>query len=396
MTTESHHPGPQRPALLTQPPRGASAWVEIDVAAIAANVRELRRRSSSAQLMAVIKADAYGHGVDVAARAALAGGAQWLGVAQLSEAIELRDSGIDAPLLSWIYPPEADLATAIRRDITLGIGARAHLASVARAARAVGRAATVHLKVDTGLGRGGVLEDLDAVLDDLAPLLAEGALTMGGTWSHFAFADAPDHPTVRAQQERFGEVLRLMEARGIPTGVAHLANSAATLTNPSAHFDMVRPGLAIYGLSPVPDLGRPEDFGLREAMRVRARLTTVKRARAGQGVSYAHQYVTDRDTVLGIVPVGYADGVPRSASSAGPVRVGERTLTVAGRVCMDQFVVDLGPDFDGAEGDVVTLLGVGVAGEPTAQDWAVAAGTINYEIVTRMGPRLARLVVGEA
>ena len=279
MTTESHHPGPQRPALLTQPPRGASAWVEIDVAAIATNVRELRRRSSSAQLMAVVKADAYGHGVDVAARAALAGGAQWLGVAQLSEAIELRDSGIDAPLLSWIYPPEADLATAIRRDITLGIGARAHLASVARAARAVGRAATVHLKVDTGLGRGGVLEDLDAVLDDLAPMLAEGALTMGGTWSHFAFADAPDHPTVRAQQERFGEVLRLMEARGIPTGVAHLANSAATLTNPSAHFDMVRPGLAIYGLSPVPDLGRPEDFGLREAMRVRARLTTVKRAR---------------------------------------------------------------------------------------------------------------------
>ena len=200
----------------------------------------------------------------------------------------------------------------------------------------------------------------------------------------------------RPEEIVFGEVLRLMEARGIPTGVAHLANSAATLTNPSAHFDMVRPGLAIYGLSPVPDLGRPEDFGLREAMRVRARLTTVKRARAGQGVSYAHQYVTDRDTVLGIVPVGYADGVPRSASSAGPVRVGERTLTVAGRVCMDQFVVDLGPDFDGAEGDVVTLLGVGVAGEPTAQDWAVAAGTINYEIVTRMGPRLPRVVVGEA
>jgi alanine racemase len=387
-------PEPAPPAPLTTVPADASAWVEIDAGAIADNVRELKRRSPSALLMAVVKADAYGHGAEVAARAALDGGADWLGVAQLTEAIALRDAGITAPLLSWIYPPGADLAGALTRGIDVGIGAREHVREVVLAARATGTTARVQLKVDTGLGRGGILEDLDDVLDDLAVALAEGALELTGTWSHFAFADAPEHPTVRAQQERFGEVLRLMGRRGIPTGMAHLANSAATLTNPSAHFDLVRPGLAVYGLSPVPDLGRPEDFGLREAMRVRARLTTVKRARAGQGVSYAHQYVTDRDTVLGVVPTGYADGIPRSAGSAGPVQVGDRRLTVAGRVCMDQFVLDLGPDFAGATGDVVTLVGVGAEGEPTAQDWAEAAGTINYEVVTRMGPRLPRVVLG--
>ena len=156
----------------------------------------------------------------------------------------------------------------------------------------------------------------------------------------------------------------------------------------------MRPGLAVYGLSPTPDLGDPAHFGLREAMRVTARLTLVKRAAAGQGVSYGHEYTTDRDTVLGLLPLGYADGIPRHAGNAGPLQVRGRRHTVAGRVCMDQCVIDLGPDFDGAAGDEVVVLGRSADGEPCAQAWAEAAGTINYEIVTRMGPRLPRVVVG--
>ena len=214
-------------------------------------------------------------------------------------------------------------------------------------------------------------------------------------WSHLAWADAPQHPTVRAQQERFVEACDELERAGVRPPLRHLANSAATLTNPSAHFDMVRPGLAVYGLSPVPDLGDPQHFGLREAMGVTARLSLVKRARAGQGVSYGHEYVTERDTVLGLVPMGYADGIPRSAGGRGPVQVGGRRLPVAGRVCMDQLVVDLGPGYAGSAGDEVVVLGRGADGEPTAQDWAEAAGTINYEIVTRMGPRLPRVLLGE-
>ena len=228
----------------------------------------------------------------------------------------------------------------------------------------------------------------------VAAAQAEGAVEVTGVWSHFAWADAPQHPTVRAQQARFVEACAELERAGVRPALRHLANSAATLTNPDAHFDMVRPGLAVYGLSPVPDLGDPAHFGLREAMRVTARLTLVKRARAGQGVSYGHEYVTDRDTVLGLVPMGYADGIPRSAGGRGPVLVGGQRLPIAGRVCMDQFVVDLGPGFAGAAGDEVVVLGRSADGEPSAQDWAEAAGTINYEIITRMGPRLPRVLLG--
>ncbi|MBR7743645.1 alanine racemase [Phycicoccus sp. BSK3Z-2] len=377
-------------------PAGASAWVTVDAAAMRDNVAALVRRAAPAEVMAVVKGDAYGHGLLTAARAALAGGAARLGVAQLEEALALRAGGVDAPVLTWIFPPQADLGRALDADVELTVTSRWTLEAVLAAARDRGRAARAQVKVDTGLGRGGVLEDWPETVAALAAAVADGALEVTGTWSHFAWADAPQHPTVRAQQERFVEAVAQLERAGVDPGVRHLANSAATLTNPAAHFDLVRPGLAVYGLSPVPDLGRPADFGLREAMRVTARLTTVKRARAGQGVSYGHEYTTDRDTVLGLVPMGYADGVPRHAGNAGPLLVGGRVHRVAGRVCMDQLVLDLGPDFAGAAGDEVVLLGRGADGEPTAQDWAEAAGTINYEIVTRMGPRLPRVVVGEA
>jgi alanine racemase len=375
-------------------PAGASAWVTIDADAIRDNVGELVRRSAPAQVMAVVKGDGYGHGLLTAARAALDGGASWLGVAQLQEAFALRAGGIEAPVLAWIYPPQTDVGAALDSDVELTVGSAWSLDAVVAAARERGRTAPVQVKVDTGLGRGGVLTDWPDMVAALARAEAEGAVRVTGVWSHFAWADAPQHPTVLAQQTRFVEMVTELERSGVDPGLRHLANSAATLTNPSAHFDLVRPGLAVYGLSPTPDLGDPAHFGLREAMRVTARLTLVKRARAGQGVSYGHEYTTERDTVLGLLPLGYADGIPRHAGNTGPLQVGGRRYTVAGRVCMDQCVIDLGPDFDGAAGDEVTVLGRSADGEPCAQEWAQAAGTINYEIVARMGPRLPRTVIG--
>ncbi len=375
-------------------PAGASAWVSIDLDAIRDNVAELVRRAAPAQVLAVVKADAYGHGLVDSARAALAGGASWLGVAQLAEALRLREAGITAPLLTWLFAPGTDIGGAIDADIEVTVGSMWSLDAVLAAVRERGAPARIQVKVDTGLGRGGILTDWPQMVARLAAAQAEGAVEVTGVWSHFAWADAPQHPTVRAQQVRFEEACDELARAGVRPPLRHLANSAATLTNPSAHFDLVRPGLAVYGLSPVPDFGDSAHFGLREAMRVTARLSVVKRAAAGQGVSYGHEYVTDRDTVLGLVPMGYADGIPRAAGGAGPMLVGDRRLTIAGRVCMDQVVLDLGPDFAGAAGDEVVVLGRAADGEPSAQDWAQAAGTINYEIVTRMSPRLPRVLLG--
>nr|WP_225225138.1 alanine racemase [Cellulomonas sp. JH27-2] len=369
----------------------------IDDAAIAANVRSLAAHAPTAQVMAVVKADAYGHGLVPSARAALAGGAAWLGAAQVGEAIELRRAGVVGPrVLTWLYAPGAPLADALAVDLDLSVAAPWALDEVATAARVVGRPARIHLKVDTGLGRNGLTPDqLAGLLPDALRAQAEGAVEIVGVWSHLAFADEPEHPTVRAQEQVFADAVALVESAGAHLEVRHLANSAATLTAPRAHYDLVRPGIAVYGLSPVPQLGSSADFGLVPAMTVEAELATVKPVPAGHGVSYAHQYVTPRDTVLGIVPMGYADGVPRHASGTqdhvgGPVQVGGRRLGVAGRVCMDQVVVDLGPDATEVAGDRVVLFGNGADGGPTAQDWAQAAGTISYEIVTRLGARVPR------
>jgi alanine racemase len=369
----------------------------VDLAAIRGNVAALTGFARGAQVMAVVKADAYGHGLVPVARAALAGGATWLGTAQVTEALALRAAGLVGPrVLAWLYAPGAPLREAVAADVDLSVAAPWAVDEVVAAARAAGRTARVHLKVDTGLGRNGVLPGaLDEVVAPLLAAQAEGAVALVGVWSHFAFADEPDHPTVRAQEEVFASAVRAVEAAGAHLEVRHIANSAATLTRPAVHYDLVRPGLAVYGLSPVPQLGGPEAFGLAPAMTLEAQLATVKQVGAGQGVSYAHQYVTDRATTLGVVPLGYADGVPRHASGTrerlgAPVQSGRRRLGVAGRVCMDQFVLDLGPGADERAGDVVTLFGPGRAGEPTAQDWADAAGTISYEITTRLGARVPR------
>ena len=369
----------------------------VDLGAIRDNVAALKAHAGSAEVMAVVKADAYGHGLLPAARAAVRGGATWLGVAQLAEAVELVQAGITTRVLSWLHVPGQDFTEAVSLGIDLGVSATWSLDQVLAAAASTGRTARVHLKVDTGLGRNGAWDaDLLALIAAVGRAQAEGALELVGVFSHFAYADAPAHPTVRAQQEQFEAVVAQFEAAGLRPQVRHLANSAATLTNPSAHYDLVRPGVAVYGLSPVPDLGAPADFGLREAMRLVSRLSLVKDCPAGQGVSYGHTYTTASDTRLGLVPMGYSDGIPRHASNAGPVQVGDRTYTVAGRVCMDQFVLDLGADSTAAAGDEAVLFGVGALGEPTAQDWAQAAQTINYEIVTRVGARVPRVYVEEA
>jgi alanine racemase len=376
-------------------PPGLPACALVDLDAIAGNVAALKDRAGPAEVMAVVKADAYGHGLVPSAIAALRGGATWLGVAQLPEALALREAGVQAPLLSWLHVPGQDFTPAVAQGIDLGVSTAWAFDQVVAAATSTGRTARVHLKVDTGLGRNGAWDaDLEGLLVDLASAQAAGSVEVVGLFSHFAYADAPQHPTVKAQQERFEGILEQAERAGIRPQVRHLANSAATLTNPSAHYDLVRPGVSVYGLSPVPDLGAPEDFGLREAMRLVARLSSVKDAAAGQGVSYGHVYTTSQDTKLGLVPMGYSDGIPRHATSVGPVQVGGRPYAVAGRVCMDQFVLDLGPDTPAVAGDEVVLFGVGAEGEPTAQDWAAAIGTINYEIVTRVAPRVPRVYLG--
>lgn len=370
---------------------GLSAWADIDLGAIRDNVAELASRAGDADVMAVVKGDAYGHGLVPVAGAALAGGATYLAVAQLSEALAARAAGVSAPILTWLFPPGADLVGAIRADLTLSAGAPWALTEIAAAARALGTRARLHLKVDTGLGRGGAWrEDLAGMLVDAARLEAEGVIDVEGIFSHFACADVPGHPSVRAQQETFAAIVADAERAGVRPRIRHLANSAATLTNPAAHLDMVRPGIAIYGLSPVPDIGGPTRFGLREAMRVTARLINVKDCPAGQGISYGHQYTTTEQTRLGLVPLGYADGIPRHASNRGPMQVHGRRLTVAGRVCMDQMVLDLGADSPARAGDEVLLFGREAEGEPTAQDWAETIDTINYEIVTRLGSRVPR------
>src|SRR6476646_7769922 len=387
------------PRTHTEPPPsldgGAPARATVDLDAIAANVAVLRSRAGSAEVMAVVKADGYGHGLLPSARAALRGGATWLGVAQLNEAITVRDNGIGARLLSWLHAPGTDFGLAIDADVDLSVSATWALEAIAAAARDRGRTARIQLKVDTGLGRNGAYgEDWVALLAAARRLESEGAVRVVGVWTHFAYADAPDHPTVRLQQQRFVEAVSDAERAGCDLEVRHIANSAATLTHPAAAFDLVRPGIAVYGLSPVPDLGDPASFGLTPAMTLTANLAVTKRVPAGQGVSYGHQYVTQRDTTLALVPLGYADGIPRNATNVGPVTVGGVRHTVAGRVCMDQFVVDVGPEQQVRPGQEVVIFGRGGPGEPTAEDWARATGTISYEIVTRIGARVPRVYVG--
>ena len=369
------------------------AEVVVDLDAIAANTAVLRERVAR-PLMAVVKADGYGHGLVPAARAVLAGGADFLGVAVLEEALALRAAGVTAPLLAWLHGPGTDYAAALAADVEVSVNATWALDEVVAAVRATGRPARLHLKVDTGLSRGGATpEDWPGLVAAAARAQADGEIEVVGLWSHMIYADAPTHPSIAAQVTVFEEAVALARGAGLTDARLHLANSAATVALPHTWYDFVRPGVALYGLDPLG--GNAADHGLRPAMTVQAPVALTKRVPAGSGVSYGHAYVTERETTLALVPVGYADGVPRAAGNRAPVLAAGEQRTIAGRVCMDQFVLDVG-DAAVEPGDAVVLWGPGDRGEPTAQQWADAVDTIHYELVTRVGGRFHRRYVGSA
>ncbi|MET8942281.1 alanine racemase [Streptomyces sp. NPDC004542] len=381
----------ERPPVPTAPLR---ARAEIDLAALRANVRTLRARAPRSALMAVVKSDGYGHGAVPCARAAVEAGASWLGTATPEEAFALRAAGLTGPILCWLWTPGGPWREAVEAGVDVSVSGMWALREAVEAARQAGRPARVQLKADTGLGRAGCQPGPDwaELVAEALHAEREGLVRITGLWSHFACADEPGHPSIDAQLVRFREMLAYAEGRGVRPEVRHIANSPATLTLPEAHFDLVRTGIALYGISPSPEIGTPADFGLRPVMTLSASLALVKHVPGGHGVSYGHHYVTPGGTTLGLVPVGYADGIPRHASGTGPVLVGGKWRTVAGRVAMDQFVVDLGGD-EPAPGERAVLFGPGDRGEPTAEDWAQASGTIAYEIVTRIGTRVPRVYV---
>ncbi|MFV0533486.1 MAG: alanine racemase [Cumulibacter sp.] len=363
--------------------RPPMAVLDIDLAAIRHNVALLRERVDR-PLIAVVKGDGYGHGIIEVTRAALEAGADGIGVTTIAEARTVRAAGIDAPLVSWLHAPGADFEWALRHDVEVGIGSIEALEEIA----ALELPARLHLKIDTGLARGGCPPQLWPQLVARAAHLARGGrLRIVGIWSHFACADEPAHPSVGHQLVRLHEAAAVAKAAGLREFALHIANSAATLTAPESWCDAVRPGIALYGLDPM--AGEGTRFGLRPAMRASARIMLAKDVPAGTGVSYGHTYVTDRATRLAVVPVGYADGIPRIASNKAPVMIGGKHYRIAGRVCMDQFVVDVGDDPVQA-GDEAVLWGDPAYGEPSAQQWAHAAGTIHYEIVSRAGGRFLR------
>ena len=355
----------------------------IDLDRITANVKHLKALAG-VDLMAVVKADAYGHGLVPVAHAALAGGANSLGVALLEEAITLRQAGITAPILAWLVPPGSDYKMAVDHDIELAASSIIALEEIG-AVKSTKRA-RVHLEVDTGMTRGGFLSEwgkLDAHHVTNVDIV--------GIFSHFARADEPGQEQNDLQRQRFKEMIATLESFGFTNIVRHLSNSAATLKDGDSRFNMVRTGIAIYGLTPdVNTLGTSASLGLKSAMTVRAKLHLVKEVPANSPVGYGATATTQRETKLGIVAMGYADGIPRTAQGAGIFVHGTRA-PIIGRVSMDQFVVDLGPDSQAISGEWVEVFGDGSAGGYTAEEWGSASGSINYEIVTRIGPRVPRI-----
>ncbi|HEX3390339.1 MAG TPA: alanine racemase [Streptosporangiaceae bacterium] len=365
----------------------------IDLAAVAGNVEAMREHVRGTPVMAVVKADGYGHGMIPAAHAAVAGGAQWLGVVHEHEALALRKAGLTTPVLCLLGVPGGAHEAAIRADVDLTVDAVPLLDEIAAAAARAGRPARVHLKADTGMARGGAPPSRWLSLVTAARSAeATGNLTITGIWSHLACADMPGHPSVGAQLARFTDAVTLAEAQGARPEVRHLANTAAALDFPDTWFDLVRPGGAIYGLATIPG-GAPD--WLRPAMTVRTRLTLVKRVPDGTPVSYGHTYVTRGESTLGLIPLGYAEGIPRHATGVIEMLARGKRWPIAGRVCMDLSVLDFGAE-PAETGDEVVLFGPGDSGEPTAQQWADALGTVSYEVVTNFSGGVPRTYRGVA
>lgn len=346
--------------------------------------------ATTAAVMAVVKADGFGHGAVRVASAALRSGATWLGVTTCAEALQLRAGGVTAPILSWLHSPLEDVGAALLSDVDLSVSAPEHLRAVAASAARVGVTAQVHLKADTGLHRNGARPEEWRGLVRLArDLESAGHVRVRGVWSHLvggagSGTEAAEE-TTSAQVRLFDEAVRVARGAGLRPEIRHLANSAATLGAPRTHYELVRPGIGLYGVEPDPR----QAVGLRGAMTLLARLILVKRVPAGSGVSYGHEYVTGRDTTLALVPLGYADGLPWAAAGRAEVSIAGHRHPVAGRIAMDQFVVDVG-DATPRIGDEAVLFGPGTDGEPTVTDWARWANTVPHEIVTGVGPRVTR------
>jgi alanine racemase len=363
----------------------------IDLDAITANAAALAAHVGDAALMAVVKSDGYGHGMVPAAEAAVAGGARWLGVVQLADAIALRRAGLTVPVLCLAGAPGAPHTAAIAAGVDLTAGTVALVRQIAAAAQQAGVPARIQLEADTGMGRGGATSaDWPDVVAAARQAERNGQARITGIWSHFACADMHGHESIPAQLSAFEAAVDLALRAGAEPEVRHMANTPATLTLPESYFDLVRPGGAIFGLSTLPG-GAPG--WLRPAMTVRARLIQTKRVPGGSGVSYGHRHVTTGPATLAVIPLGYNEGVPRLASSTAPVLVRGQRFTIAGTVNMNHTMVDVG-DLPAEAGDEVILFGPGDSGEPTAQEWADALGTLSYEIVTRFTGKIPRSYSG--
>ncbi|MDP4668698.1 MAG: alanine racemase [Candidatus Nanopelagicales bacterium] len=367
----------------------------VDLAAIRDNVKVLQNLAKNSEVMAVVKADAYGHGLVPVAKAARQGGATWLGTALLEEAISLRNSGDSGRILTWLGSPNDKWQECIDLGIDISVSSIEIASGVIKAAKKIGKKAKIHIKVDTGLGRNGVmpndLADLTSLLEEAT---ANGLVEVVAVWTHFALADAPSSPTIAKQLEVLDASFKFVESRGFKNLMKHAANSAATLTSPHTHFDLVRPGIAVYGITPGGEVGKASEYGLRPAMTLKAQAALVKDVPAGHGISYGAEYVTKQNTKIALIPLGYADGIPRIAGNKGPVLANGKKFSVAGRVCMDQFVIDIG-DLDFSTGDEVILFGDPAQNEPDVEEWAKASQSIGYEIVTRLGSRVPRIYLNE-
>jgi len=376
------------------------AEVLIDLGAIRENIKYLMGKSGKPAL-AVVKADGYGHGLLPVANSALSAGASWLGVALLEEASALRQGGISAPIIAWLTPISDDFASAISEDIDIAIPSLAHLEAITSAARSLGKCARVHLEVDTGMSRGGALDEWSELLGRAKNYQDSGLIKVIGIWSHFARADEAGHEFNKTQLENFKNAVSEAKSVGITPEIIHLSNSAAAINDADSHFDLLRLGIAIYGLSPdFSHMGSSEKLNLKPAMSIRARIHLVKDIPAGSQVGYGGSAITKVDTKLGVIAMGYSDGIPRNANSDAGVLVGNKRAPIIGRVSMDQFVVDLGRDSSAKAGDWAYIIGSNPsdsytsASSYTADSWASASATINYEIVTRIAARVKRIYQG--
>jgi len=367
------------------------ASAEINLSAITQNFKSIKSRTT-ADVLAVVKADAYGHGLIPVSKALEEAGADWFGTALLEEAINLRKAGILKPIISWLTPLGEDFKSAIDLDIDLGIPSIDLLDEVIKAASLTGKSARIHLEIDTGMSRGGALSEWDQLIKSVLAGVNLKQLKVIGIWSHFARADEPDELMNQEQLSLFEQRVNQAKAAGIDAQFIHIANSAALFTNKSAHKNIIRSGIALFGLSPdVKTIGDSSSLSLKPAMKLKAKLNLVKEVTAGSSVGYGGTAVLKSDTKLGVVALGYADGIPRSTNNLAGVFVDKKRAPIIGRVSMDQFVVDLGITSTAKTGDEVIVFGDGSNGEYTVDEWAKAANTINYEIITRIGPRVPRI-----